>query len=367
MRLTPVRAPIITEIINLRPGGYVGPWAVEIGQSRLGLQDGYEGAKNVTRTFRVFTEHMFDNPIVTITTLPTRNGGVENGSQFPTTGGWGDGSYLLYYFTILDHLDGTNVWILQATYAPGYITGLAQSLWNFDIETSLETQHVMTDRDGKGIGPPRFVSVANTPQTAQFYASNIDPKVATAQLVLANGTNPFEATLPRYIVGADVPRRSSTIVLTKVINGFQLNAVWAAMNLKGLINSDDVYAYTTAEPSFQTFAYAPPEGDPWGGTVMIAGVSVRSVVNMDGGTTPQYQVTFSLKYDPDGWQHERVIMHSFDNDFEAPVRWVGAGSVPGNIVNGVQLYVNHEDNEVVKERYHINDPIPISQIIGNFQ
>lgn len=354
MARSALTSPITQELTRLPPPGIIGARAEEIGESRIGVQDGSDGAKNVTRTFRVFTKGKWDNPIQTIANMGSANGGLNRGSIFPTSGGWGDGTYVLYYFTILNHLDGTNIWIVQATYVPNYVIGIQRTKWNFDIEQSMETKHVLTDRDGKGIGFPQFVRTRS--EFAKFATSPLDRE--NVYLNLTSGTNPYDPKLPRYMTGADVPMRASTITFTKVINGWDLNAVQGALNGKGLINGDELIVDTTAQQNKVSFAPAPPPTDVWGGIAMLSGVSVRSIVNPNGGLFPAYQIQITIKINPDGWQLRRFVMYrNSEEGTESPVRWRSAGEIDGYA---------HEQNEVVMERYHLNDPISLSAILGAF-
>src|SRR3990172_473417 len=170
------------------PPGQLPPYAEEIQESRIGLTTGLDGASNVTRQFRVYTAKAFDNPVITIERLSTLLGGEKTGNTYPRRSGleftpghyWGDGSYVLYNWTILDHWPVTNIWVLQANYVPSYVAAIPRAAWTFRISSSLETEKIFTEKpwyndagilvSGRGIGGPRYIPYDNTgPNTAAHF------------------------------------------------------------------------------------------------------------------------------------------------------------------------------------------------------
>lgn len=344
MPISSVVSPIVPTVDRPIPIGFQGAYAEEIAESRIGLQTGMLGAQNVTRIWRVYTTLKTDNPVATMETLSAKLGGVKVGSVFPKSGGWGDGSFVLQYFTILDHWMGTRVWTIQGNYVPSYIASLPTTLWSFNIQSSLETQKVFTDRNGKGIGAPRYIAVNPTTVTPDFTATSLDPRNPTVYLALAGGgTDPTVLNLPRFMVGADAPKRSSAISFTKTIDSFlhRYQAVQSALNAKRNINNDDVIVATTSGSiSFVS-------GDNGLGTMLLQDVILAEIPNPGGGITPSFRVTINLKYDPDRWQHHLTHTHKFDDGTEAPIIQVATG-------------------ELVDEEFIINGETSISGILGAF-
>jgi hypothetical protein len=339
-----------------RPPAHQGAFAEEVGESRIGLQTGFLGASNVTRIFRVYTASRSDNPVQTIENLFTRNGGLKIGSTFPTTGGWGDGSYVLFNFTILDHWIGTNVWILQANYVPSYIAAIPTEQWTMQIQSSLETEHVFTDLDGKGIGTPRYLPYSSSTPSS-FTATNINRDPPTVSLELpGGGTDEQSPLLPRFLVGTDRPKRTSVVSISKTISSLlpYLPALRAAMNSQKSVNSDSVTIATTAGPVSLV--------DRTGiGTLMLMDVLATPIENQTGGLVPSYRISMTLKYDPGfrmrfserderylaPWQYHRVHMHKWvDDGTESPVL---------------------KDGRPIVESFKINGETSLTDIIGGFR
>jgi hypothetical protein len=341
-----------------RPPNAAGPFAEETADSRIGLQTGLSGAENVTRKWRVYTVSPIDNPVATITVLEAKDGGVALGDRFPKFNNWGDGTYVLYYFTIVDHWPGTNVWTLMGHYVPSYVTTFATTLWTINIQSSLETVRVYTDRNGKGIGIPRYLTATNN--VANFQTRSLNR--GTVGLVLAGTTqgapdfgDPFAANLPRHIVGADVPKRTSTIVLRKVISSWRWAAAQQALNAKRFVNSDRFFVHTTSLPRPLYIANDPGtvlfqdlilEDVPVGTPTTDTGVGLSRVT--DG---PSFRVTMVFKYDPDGWQLNLPHMHRWDDGTESPVTRITGN--PGN-------------EPVVEEEFEVVGETSLSALVGAF-
>jgi hypothetical protein len=328
---------IVQPVLVSIPPGFKGAYAEEIAMSRIGLQSGMLGAQNVTRTWRVYCNNTTDNPIAVMEGLASRYGGVQVGSVFPNTGGWGNSSYVLQYFTILDHWIGTRVWTLQGNYVPSYVTSLPSTAWNFRIQSSLQTQKVYADLNKKGIGAPRYnpttsIDPLRVATVANAFAKK--PADATVYLALAGGgSDVFSKTLPRYLVGADVPLRTSIVTFSKTIGGFAfyLPAVQAALNAKRNINSDAVRVLTTSASSEITFV-----NDTDGiGKMLMRDVVLDPIENASTGGVPAFRVTITLEYNPDGWQHHLTHTYKFDDGIEAPIQPLGGGFASEEfIING---------------------------------
>ena len=350
MPLTPVTSEIIPAVPHPIPGGLKGAYAEETAESRIGLQSGMLGAQNVTRQWRVYTAKNSDNPIVTMEGLSSRYGGVVVGSPFPTTGGWGDGSFILSYFTIVDHGVGTRVWTLQGNYVPSYLTGLPGVGWSFAIQSSIETKKIYQtiERDvdgnpiGKGIGLPLYSlwSLVGSPPPVAFKVTS--PLLGELDVFLpGGGTDPTDNKIPRFATGVDAPARVSTVIFSKTIRSFQtaLPAIHAVLNAKRFVNSDDIVVRTTSgEISF--FTNTP-------GKVLLAGVEIQEAQNQEQGLTPYFRVTIGLKYNPDGWQHKLVHAKKLDDGTLAPIRSVSTG-------------------KFIEETFQITGETSISGLLGAF-
>ena len=325
-------SPIVPPILVPIPPGFKGAYAEEIAMTRIGLQSGMLGAQNVTRTWRVYCNNTTDNPIAVMEGLSSRYGGVQIGTRFPTTGGWGDGSYVLQYFTIVDHWIGSRVWTLQGNYVPSYVTSLPSLAWNFRIQSSLQTHKVYTDRNGKGIGAPKYVPIASG--LGDFHATNINPRIGTLDLVLAGGETDYTSNLlPRYLVGADVPMRTSTVTFWKTIPSYlqKAAAIHAAMNAKRNINSDAVQILTTSSSGKITFV----NNSDGIGKMLMRDVVLDPIENAGVGGFPSFRVTITMEYNPDGWQHHLTHTYKFDDGVEAPIIDGGGDFVSEEfIING---------------------------------
>jgi hypothetical protein len=367
----PVGIPLVQPVIRPIPKGFAGAYAEEVSESRIGLQTGMLGAQNATRTWRVYTASPGDNPIITMENLPSAHGGVSIGSTFPTTSGWGDGSFVLQYFTILDHWPGTPVWILQGTYVPSYLASLPNSLmWTFRISSSLEAKRLFVeipwaDDDGnlvvgRGIGAPRYVPrpellhetintippkrISVTNPAARFTAISLDPKYGTATVQLPDGSdNPRNPTLPRFMVGADVPTPSSVLTLTKKISKWDMNAVIGALNSVGKINADEFSVLTSSGQ----IVFANRPDNPYLGQMLFQDLQLDPIVNDEGGGEPAFQVTLTFGFSKTGWQHSIQHTHKWDDSTESQIRDDG-----GNVIN---------------ETFHIVDPTFLSSVVSAFR
>lgn len=314
-----------------KPPGYTGAYAEETAESRIGLASGIYGAQNVTRTWRVYTALPTDNPIWTIGRLSSAYGGETVGTPFPTDGEWGDGSYVLLFFTILDHWTGTNVWTIQGHYGPSYLTTFQSQAWNFSLRGTLETERVFTalptrdenniEHPGKAIGAPRYEAIPGP--TGSFGASAPDGKQVA--LRLASGTDPTLWSLPRYATGADRPKRLSNLTLWKTIPGWNFAAVSAAMNAQRLLNSDTFSTLTTS--GRVTWVDLSANGLR---KMMFTDIAVDPVPTDQSGLPqrdpgPAFRVTLNFKFNPDGWDYVLRHMHKFeDGGYEAPIFLQGA-------------------------------------------
>jgi hypothetical protein len=341
-------SPIVPPILAPIPPGYKGAYAEEIAMSRIGLQSGMLGAQNVTRTWRVYCNASTDNPIAVMEGLPSRYGGVQVGARFPTTGGWGDGTFVLQYFTIVDHWMGTRVWTIQGNYVPSYVGQLLTPAWSFRIQSSLQTHKVYADLNEKGIGAPKYNAINPTTETPIATATNAFAKKsadATIYLALAGGgSDPFAENLPRYLVGADVPLRTSTVTFWKTIPSYlqKAAAIHAALNAKRNINSDAVQVLTTSSSGKITFV-----NDSDGiGKMLMRDIVLDPIENSASGGVPSFRVTIAMEYNPDGWQHHLTHTYKFDDGVEAPIRDGGGG--------------------FVSEEFKINGETSLSAIMGAF-
>lgn len=337
------------------------PYAEETDESRIGIQSGMLGADNVTRTFRVYTTKRQDNPIQAMELQIQRlRGGAMVGDRFPTTDGWGDGSYVLFNWTILAHHPGTNVWILQARYVPSYVTGRSTQLWSYRSKSSLESYLVYSDLDGKGIGLPKYVSyTSDTPSS--FTTVNMDRGATPIKLALAGGgSDPFNKNLPRYSTGAERYRRTTVIVISKTLDnldGYWDPYVTAIRNAKAVNQArDQVIIYTTARTNGVIELL---DANNPGGMVLLQDIDLEPIVNEGGGSVPSYRVTITLKHDPgytigegddarwySGFQEHRQHMMT-DKEFgtESPVLF---------------------DGKPIIESWRVNDEANLSSIIGGF-
>lgn len=345
---TAVVSPIVQPVFFPIPPGFKGAYAEEIAMSRIGLQSGMLGAQNVTRTWRVYCNTTTDNPIAVMEGLSTRYGGVRVGSTFPTTGGWGDGTYVLQYFTIIDHWIGSRVWTIQGNYTPGYAS-VSSAAWSFRIQSSLQTHKVYADLNKKGIGAPKYVAVKSTdPYIAtatNAFASK--PENKTVYLALAGGgSEAFDASLPRYLVGADVPMRTSAVTFWKTIPNYwqKAAAIHSALNAKRNINSDAVWVLTTSSLAKIQFA-----NDSDGiGKMLMRDVVLDPVENASTGGVPAFRVMITMDYNPDGWQHHLTHTYKFkDGDaegLEAPIQASSGGFVSEEfVINGATSFTGIMD------------------------
>lgn len=347
------RSPLTREIIDkLALVAESGPFAEETADSRIGLQSGLLGGGNVTRKWRVYCESPGDNPITVMEGLSAQNGGVRVGTTFPTTGGWGDGSFVLLHFTIIDHWVGTTVWTLLGTYVPSYIAALQSAeQWSFRIRSSLESERVFVDMDGKGIGTPKYVDISTpgipTPAVI-FSARNLDGKVRLLQLV-DGSASPDNPTLPRYMSGADIPLRTSTLVLSKTIPSFlpYLVAVQNCVNLKKNINSD-AFSTNTTSGMIAWINPAPASGE---GTVLFSDIDIDEIPNPAGGRIPSCRITMTFKINPDGWKETKYHTYKFDDGTEAPITY-GSGPLAG---------------QQVKETFRVNGETNLSDLVNAFE
>lgn len=300
------------------------PYAEETADSRIGLQTGLLGATNVTRTWRVYCSSSTVNPVQTITNLSSKHGGVKTGEAFPKSGGWGDGTYVLLYFTIVDHWIGTNVWILQGHYVPSYFAGYATQLWEFNIRGSLQSERVYTTfasegNPSKGIGIPRYEPIGDvSPSDGRAVFTATVPGRPIERLVLPPGfSDPTAATLPRFMDGADAPKRISTVSLWTIIPTWRYEAVAAAMNDKGYTNVGNVFAETTSGPITWV-----DSSDNNRNTIIISEISLDPVPPAQNsapsvGTGPAFRVGITLQFNPDGWQTTKRHTYKSDSGYEA--------------------------------------------------
>ena len=344
------RSPLTREIIDkLALVAESGPFAEETADSRIGIQSGLLGGGNVTRKWRVYCESPGDNPITVMEGLSAQNGGERVGTTFPTTGGWGDGSFVLLHFTIIDHWVGTTVWTLLGTYVPSYVTALQfGEQWSFKIRSSLESERVFVDMDGKGIGTPVYVKKQPNANAVPFTALN--PTGVSQTIYLADGsaeaTNPL---LARYMSGADIPLRTSTLVLSKTIPSFlpYLEAVQNCVNLKKNVNNDAFSTNTTSG----MIAWINPAPAPGEGTVLFSDIDVDEIPNPAGGPIPSCRITMTFKINPDGWKETKYHTFKFDDGTEAPITYA-SGPLAG---------------QQVKETFRVNGETNLSDLVNAFE
>ena len=303
------------------------PYAEETADSRIGLQTGFLGTENVIRTFRVYCRNRTDNPVRTLNTLSSANGGVKLGEAFPTTDDWSDGTYVLMFFTIVDHWIGTSVWIVRGNYVPSYVLGYASQQWEFNIRGALQTQRIYTTLEtdeipSKGIGPPRYVPYPLSPTMGEpiMTWTARSPKLDDDVLLVlpGGGSDPTSPSLPRYMDGADSPTRASSINLWKIIPTWNFSAVSSAMQNRKYVNSDWVSVNTTS-------GLIPFVNKTDGiGTLLLDEISVDPVpplllTKAEAGIGPAFRIGITLKFDPDGWQHKLRHTYKFDDGTEAPI------------------------------------------------
>jgi hypothetical protein len=348
------------------PPGQPPPYAEEIQESRIGLQTGLDGSFNITRQFRVYTAKPGDMPVVTIETLPSALGGEKVGNAYPrrltgvaqTTGNfWGDGTFTLYNWTIIDHWPGTNVWVLQANYVPSYIGSMPREAWTFRITSTLDAEKIYTEipwRDdagtlieGRGIGPPRYIPVNPTTETPDFTAISLNPDSPLVYLVLAGGgSNPYAANLPRYQVGADLGVRSAVLTLTKRAVAWNGRAVSQAMTaLANRSVNEDMFSVLTIATN-SPIVFAPAPDNPFLGSMLFSDFQYEPVVADEGGF-PSFQVMMQFKHRAAGWQHSLVHTHKWTDD-------------------GTESPIKDRNGNLVRETFHVVNPTSLSAVIGAF-
>ena len=357
------------------PPGTIPPYAEEIQESRIGLTTGMDGASNVTRQFRVYTAKAGDNPVYTMEHLSSALGGERTGSFYPTrppgvpfTPGhfWGDGTYVLYNWTILDHWAGTNVWVLQANYVPSYVAGIERVAWTFRISSSLESEKSYTEIPwyddagnlikGRGIGAPRYVSYrGGTLFTATSLVPTDTGNGQHASLQLADGgANPYDASLPRHHTGADIPTRAAVLTIQKKVLSWPHTAAIQAISYLGYVNEDDFVVFTTSlfNGGLITFAYAPTDPitgnpSPFLGQMLFSDLQIEPIIGEEGSVEPSFMVTMQFRFKQQGWQHKLTHTYEWKDD--------GAFS-PIRDVNG----------NVIEETFHVVSPTSLSTVIGAF-
>ncbi len=307
-------------------------YAEETGDSRIGLQTGMLGAGNVTRTFRVYNPSSApgQNPVYTLENLSSALGGVRAGEIFPMSDKWGDGSYVVQFFTIVDHWPCTRVWIVRAHYVPSYLAGFPMSLWTPIIRSGLESERILVDLDGKGIGAPKYRPVSSG--GSHKAVSPDHPEVGLVQAF----TDLQSA--PRYMVGADRPKRTSTLTITKIVETWRLSALASVVQSKKWVNTDDFVVNTVWGPI--KYADAPPPGDEndpstWGRGIVLFDDFTLEPTPRDNSTVqlppqpigpgtitggPAARLTMTFKIDPDGWQHSLRHMYKWDDGTESPIQ-----------------------------------------------
>ena len=352
------------------PPGQLPPYAEEIQESRIGMTTGLDGASNVTRQFRVYTAKALDNPVVTIERLASALGGERTGNTYPRRSGseftpghyWGDGSYVLYNWTILDHWPGTNVWVLQANYVPSYVAAIPRAAWTFRISSSLETEKVFVEKpwyndagtlvSGRGIGGPRYIPYDNTgPNTAAHFSavSLARPGVPADLQLPSGGDDPRLASLPRYHIGADVPVRASVLTITKRIPAWNHAAAIQAINYLGHVNEDDVGIWTTSLYNGGLIFFAEAPTNRFLGIMLYSDLQIEPIIGEEGSVEPAFQVTMQFRIKPEGWQRKLIHTHEWKDDgVSAPVTEVA------------------NNNRIVEETFHIGDPAFLSVVIGAF-
>ena len=369
----------------------IPPYAEETAESRIGFQDGMLGAQNVTRTFRVYCVNPADNPIDTIEHLTTNDGGAAVGDIYRRLPGhWGDGTWVLGNWTILDHWMGTNVWVLQANYVPSYSLITTSPKWTFRISSVIDGLKAYTEMPwemddgtpviGRGIGPPRYIkrlsqvasgvdsydgtTIMVDNAATEYIAKSPDPLTGNVSLQLAGDlstgntrTSPIDPGLPRYMVGTDIPTRSSVLTLAKVCSTWASceSAAINAMKFLGFVNSGAFWVNTTS--GYIEFAGEPIDtngnASPFLGQMLFSDFQLEPIVNNDSGGQPAFQVTMTFKYRPEGWQHK--IWHTYKAEDGSEAKIVALLETP-----------DHPANSPVTETFHIVDYADLTSIVGSF-
>ena len=341
--------------IPIRPPGATGAYATEDLKSRVGMTSGVFGVQNATRLMHVHLARPGDDPIQTIRNLSSANGRMGEGDTFP----WPEGNQVLGFFTIEDCRTST-YYILRAHYVPTFVTAFAADggqRWDVELTTALETEHVLTDATGKGVGTPKYNRVINpTTEHFDFYAAS--ERELDAGLFIPANKSPLDPILPRHLEGMDHDKAVGSLTCTKKISTWNHGAIAAATRMTNYINSDDFHIRRSI---FGDLFMARP------GLMKFQGIRIGKAQiggNLQAGQNVEHQVgcqiTLLFKFDADGFQTIRTHKHKFDDGAEAPIRWASAAKlaaalstdlVPGWPMFGKQVDEGTTVGDIVREKF----------------
>lgn len=293
---------------HVRPPGSTGAYASEDKDSRVGLTSGVFGVQNASRLFHVHIAQPGDNPLHTLRNLTTASGGVREGSLFP----WNEGDLVCGYFTI-EQCRTSTYYLVKAHYVPRHIYAISpeSTVWDVEVGTALETEHVLVDAGGKGVGTPTYRETSINNEAADFYA---DSERQVRSLYIKDHVIPLTANLPRHLEGMDRDKPVGTITATKTIPRWNTSAIAAATRYTNYLNDgifsvNSLFGYLTLVTESRLMKFQ--------------GVRVGRASSQGKSTTTEVacQVTCVFKFNADGFDEIRPHKFKFSNGEEAPIRW----------------------------------------------
>ena len=349
-----------TNIIPIRPPGATGAYATEDLHSRVGMVSGLFGVQNATRLMHVHLAAPGNDPFNTIRNLSTANGGMREGEPFP----WPEGRQVLGFFTIEECRTST-YYLLRAHYVPLFITTSdtdGARLWDVEISTALETEHVLVDATGKGVGTPTYRSSLVGETTPDFYA---DSEREVQSLYIRDHASPLLRDLPRHLEGMDRDKAVGSVTATKKIKWWNIGAIAAATRFTNYLNAADnafvinsIFGALTITQAgdadkikFQGVRVGKAQQGGWQGG---SGNLTPMLVPPGGLNAVACQITMVFKFDADGFDEIRTHKYKFDNGSEAPIRWFNAGLIPLTEAEGLVLKADGTppgQGDLVQERF----------------
>lgn len=320
-------------IIPSRPPGATGVYATEDLHSRVGMTSGLFGVQNATRLMHVHLAAPGDDPFNTIRNLSSANGGMREGDIFP----WPEGNQVLVFFTI-EECRTSRYYLLRANYVPTFVAAFmtdGAQLWDVEINTALETEHVLVDANNKGIGTPKYRVVSGNANTVWAATTRDDRDVETS-LNTPSGLGPLDSALPRHLEGMDRDKAVGSVTATKKIQWWNIGAIAAATRFTNCLNAadsefsiDSIYGrllITKAEDAGMIKFQGVRIGKAQQGAFRAVTGGLVPIQLSPGGLNPVgCQVTMVFKFDADGFDEIRTHKHKFDHGAEAPVRWMANG------------------------------------------
>lgn len=279
----------------------------ELFESREGTEQGVYGSPNAPRLWAVNLDSAVDDPVRTIRSL-----GYIEGDAHP----WVNVGTVLLFFRIGKRQTPTR-YLVQGFYGPPLALQISRnSKWDVRLHGSVETEVLYYDLDGKPIGSAEYEQT--TDANAPFRCAGQNGVTVSLKLK-SGGTDPFAPNIPRNITGESRRKPVGSLTMTKTVTGFHSVAISGAMSARGVVNNDDLIVNSTYGPDFFVAQ---------SGTLLLVDVLTEPIVqqsgglvilNPDGTTPPNTQVTLSMIHNAEGWQLKKPHVKVWDNGVQSTI------------------------------------------------